>query len=113
MEIPRAFLDEKICCLRGYVQKMKAELIFNFDEVGRSEWEYRKKRKVIVSKTMVVQTIHHRASQSLKHISIITDITAGGESLTPYIMTSQDFKPLHRRLMRHAIRIGVDFVLRQ
>jgi hypothetical protein len=67
---------------------MKAELVFNLDEVGLSEWEDRKDRKVIVPMTMDGQTIHHRASRNVKHISIITCITAGGESLTPYIVPS-------------------------
>jgi hypothetical protein len=37
LEVPRAFLDETICCLRDYVQGMKAELVSNLDEVGMSE----------------------------------------------------------------------------
>jgi hypothetical protein len=55
----RVFLDETIRCLRDHVQGMKFELVFNLDEVGISEWEYRKDRKVIVPKTMDGQTIHH------------------------------------------------------
>jgi hypothetical protein len=87
-EVPRVFLDETICCLREYVQGMKAELVFNLDEVGLSEWEDRKDKRVIVPMKMDSQTIHHRASRNVKHISIITCITAGGESLTPYIVAS-------------------------
>jgi hypothetical protein len=37
LEVPRAFLDETICCLRDHVQGMKTELVFNLDEVGISE----------------------------------------------------------------------------
>jgi hypothetical protein len=44
---------------------MKAELVFNLDEVGMSEWEDRKVRKVIVPTTMDDQKIHHRASRSV------------------------------------------------
>jgi hypothetical protein len=40
---------------------MKAELAFNLDKVGMSEWEDRKDEKVIVLKTIAGQTIHHRA----------------------------------------------------
>jgi hypothetical protein len=39
---------------------MTAELVFNLDEVGISEWEDRKDRNAIVPKTMDEQTIHHR-----------------------------------------------------
>jgi hypothetical protein len=68
--MPRVFLDEMIGCLREYVQEMKAELVFNLDEVGMSvcryagmsEWEDRKNKKVIVPKTMDSQMIYHRGS---------------------------------------------------
>jgi hypothetical protein len=62
LKVPRAFLDEMICCLREYIQEMKSELVFNLDEVGMSEWEDRKDKKVIVRKTIDDQTIPHHAS---------------------------------------------------
>jgi hypothetical protein len=34
VEAPRAFPDETMRCLRKHVQGMKAELVFNLDEVG-------------------------------------------------------------------------------
>jgi hypothetical protein len=34
---------------------MKFDLIFNLDEVGMSEWEYRKEKKMIVPMTMRVR----------------------------------------------------------
>jgi hypothetical protein len=92
---------------------MKTELVFNLDEVGMSEWEDRKERKVTVPRRMEDQTIHHRESRSVGYISIVTCITAGGESLTPYIVTSQDSDAIRKRLMSRGVRLGVDFVLRQ
>jgi hypothetical protein len=89
-------------------------LIFNLDEIGMSEWEDRKKKKKkIIPKTMDGQMIHHRASRNVKHRLIITCISAEGESLTPYIVTSQDSEPLRKRVMRHGVRMSVDYVLRQ
>jgi hypothetical protein len=95
------------------MQEMKAELVFNLAEIGMSEWEDRQERKVIVPRTMDGQTIHHRESRSVRHISIITCITAGGESLTPYIVISQDSDAIRKRLMRPGVRLGIDFVLWQ
>jgi hypothetical protein len=34
LKMPRASLDETIRCLRKYVYGVKAELVFNLDEVG-------------------------------------------------------------------------------
>jgi hypothetical protein len=94
-------------------------LVFNLDKVGMSvcryvgmsEWKDRKDKKMIITKTMDSQTIHHRASRNVKHISIITYISVGGESLIPYIVTSQDSEPFRRRLMNCGVRLCVDFVL--
>jgi hypothetical protein len=78
-----------------------------------SEWEDRKVKKVIVPMTMDGQTIHHDASRSVKHISVIAYITAKRESLTPFIMTSQISDSIRKRLMSRGVRLGLDFVLRQ
>jgi hypothetical protein len=111
-EVPRVFLEETIRCLHDYVKSMKVELVFNLDEVGTSEWEDRKDKKVMVPKTMDAQTINHRVSWNVKHTSIITCITAGGESLTPYMVMLQDSETLRKKLMTRGIRLGVDFVLK-
>jgi hypothetical protein len=92
---------------------MKVKLAFHLDEVGMSEWEDRKEKKVIVPATMDSQMIHHPASRSVRHISIITYISAVGESLTLYIMTLQDSGAIRKRLMNRGVRLGIDFVLRQ
>jgi hypothetical protein len=73
---------------------------------------HRNVRNVIIASTMDGQMIHHRASRSVRHISIITCISAAGESLTPYIVTSQDSDAIRKRLVIHGVRLGVDFILR-
>jgi hypothetical protein len=62
-----------------------AELVFNLDEVGISDWEDRKTKTAIVSATRRGQTIHHEISRTVKHISAIACVSAAGESLTPDI----------------------------
>jgi hypothetical protein len=47
---------------------MKAELVFNLDEVGMSEWEDRKPKKVIVPKTISGDTVHHSVLRDVKYI---------------------------------------------
>jgi hypothetical protein len=113
LEVPRAFLHETMYYLREHVQGMKTELVIDFDEVGMSERGDRKDNNVIISKTMTGGTIDHGASRNVKHVSTITCITATGESLTPYIVISQDSEPFRKRLMSRGVRLGIDFVLRQ
>jgi hypothetical protein len=113
LEVPCAFLDETIRCLREHVHGMKGELVFNLNEVDMSEWENRKPKKVIVPKMIAGETIHHCVSRAVKHISIIACITAAGESLTLYIVTSQDSEPFRKKLMCQGVRMSVDPVLKQ
>jgi rRNA-processing protein FCF1 len=92
---------------------MKAGLILNLHEIGMSEWEDRKNEKMIIRMTMDDQTMHHPVSWNVKYISIIMYNTAGEESMTPYIVISQDSELFRKKLMHHGVRMGIDFVLRQ
>jgi hypothetical protein len=112
LEVPHAFLYKIVCCLLEHVQGMKVELVFNLDEVGMSEWEDRQEKKVIVLRTMEGQTIHHRASRSIRCTKIITHIAAGGASLTPYIVTSSDSDTIRKILTSRGFRLCIDSVLR-
>jgi hypothetical protein len=80
LEVPPIFLDETVCCLGEYVHGMKAELVFNLDEVGVSEWEDRKDKKVVIPTVLSGQTIYHHGSRNLKHMSVITCIRAAGRA---------------------------------
>jgi hypothetical protein len=86
--------------------KRKPNWFFNLDDVGMSEWEDRNEKKVIVPMTMDGQMIRHGASRSVKHISVTAYILAGGESLMPFIVTSQISDDIRKRLMSRGIRLG-------
>jgi hypothetical protein len=57
-----------------------AELVFNLDEVGISDWEDGNTRKILVPTTLLNQTIQHGISRTLKPISLIACVFAAGES---------------------------------
>jgi hypothetical protein len=89
LEIARSFLDTMIACLSEHLPGPCAELVSNLDEVGISEWEDRAPRKVVVSVSMTDQTSHHGVHRNLKHMSVICCVSAAGESLTPFVVSSQ------------------------
>jgi hypothetical protein len=111
LEVPRCFLEETIRCLGEFVQIRPAELVFNLDEVGIRDWEDRPTKKVIVPLSARKQTIHHKINRGLKHVSIIACVSAGGESLTPYVVPSQDSPAVRQALKKRGVRLGTDFVL--
>jgi hypothetical protein len=57
--------------LHEYVQGCIAELVFNLDEIGISDWEDRETKKVITLAAMLRLTRHHAVSRNVKHISAI------------------------------------------
>jgi hypothetical protein len=75
-QVPGAFLERIIQNLHEYVQGYAAELVFNLDEVGISDWEERKTNTVIALPAMVAHTIHHGVSRNVKHILVIACLSA-------------------------------------
>jgi hypothetical protein len=83
LQVPRVFLEETIRTMHETIQRRPSELVFNLDEVEISDWEDRKPKKVVVPITARAHNIHHRISRNVKHISIVTCISASGACLTP------------------------------
>jgi hypothetical protein len=112
LEVPRRFLDETVRCLNKFVNGLPIELIFNLDEVGISEWENRISKNVNIPKSMIARKIHHKSNRNLKHVSVIACISAAGESLIPYVVTSQDSLPVRENLKKRGVCFGADFILK-
>jgi hypothetical protein len=91
-----------------HVQGGTAELVFHLDEMGISDWEDRKTKKVVVSATMRSQTIHCGIFRKVKHISVIVYISAAGEFLIPCIIISQDSVSVREQLKKHRVRFGME-----
>jgi hypothetical protein len=91
--------------MRDAVHCRPADLVFNLDEVGISEWQDRKTKKVVVPSSARTQTIHHRVSRHLKHFLIITCISGGGAGLTPYIVSSQASRPGEQGLTDQGLQL--------
>jgi hypothetical protein len=48
----------------------------------------------------------------VKHISAIACVSAAGESLPPYIVTSQNSLPVQEQLRNYGVRFGRDLILK-
>jgi hypothetical protein len=90
-----------------------SHLVFNLGEVGISEGKDQKSKRAVVQMIANGQTVHHSVSQNLKHLSIVTCISAGGQCLTPYLVASQASEPVRRCLSTTGLRIGTNLILRQ
>jgi hypothetical protein len=70
-QVPGAFLERRIQDLHDYVQGRVAELVFHLDEIGISDWEDCKTKKVSALAAKFGQTIYHGVSRNVKGISVI------------------------------------------
>jgi hypothetical protein len=61
---------------------------------------------------MAGQTIHHGVSRNVRQISIIACVSAAGESITPYVITSSGSAVVCEQLKKHGVRVGVDLVMK-
>ena len=108
--IPREYLEQHIMNLKEFLQGKCAELIFNLDEVGLSEWEERKIRKVIVPKSVDKSNVFHQVSRKVNHISLLVCVSAAGDALTPLAIIKQK---IPSKLKTKAVRLDEDIMIRQ
>jgi hypothetical protein len=113
LQVPRIFPEETRRNIHETLQGCPSNLVFNLGEVGISDWKDRKPEKDVMPITMAAHDIHHRISCNMKHISIVTCISAGGACLTPYVVTSPDCAALHRALEATGMQIGKHLILKR
>jgi hypothetical protein len=80
-QVPGVFIERITQDLHEYVQGCVAELVFHLDEVGISDWEDCKTKKVIDLAAIFSQTMRHGLSRNMKHIAVIACMSAAGSSL--------------------------------
>jgi hypothetical protein len=74
--------------MKSIVAEKFAELVFNLDEVGSSDWEDRKPRRVIAPRTVSPDDVYHPVSRRYRHLTFLACVSAGGDALTPIVLTS-------------------------
>jgi hypothetical protein len=87
--IPREYLEQHIVNMQTYVTGRTAELVFNLDEVGSSDWEDRKVKKVIVPAAVDSDAVFHPVSRRFRHMTLLVCVSAGGDSLCPMLVLGQ------------------------
>jgi hypothetical protein len=112
LEVPRVFLQAALDGLRDHIYQACAELMRNLDKIGINEWEDRCTQRVIIPSAMKAQTIFHGVHRNLKHISIVTCISAAGEHMTLFSVSSQVKPMAEGRLRSEGVRRDVDLILK-
>ena len=108
LRIPRTNLNKYIELLKKLVQIILAELIYNIDETGLSDWEGKKPKIAIIPKEYENMILHYPINRKNRHISLIVTVNAGGDAYFPMIVTSD---PNSNMLFNYGVRKNVDLIL--
>jgi hypothetical protein len=65
-----------------------------------------------VPAAMLGQMIHHGVSRNVRHISVIVCVSAVGEALIPYLITSQNSSTVQEHFQKQGVRFDRDFTLK-
>jgi hypothetical protein len=85
--IPRAYLEAHIALMRTHVTGRFSEIVFNLDELGSSDWEDRKPRKVLAPVAVSAGEMFHSVSRRYRHVTLLACVSAAGDALTPMIIS--------------------------
>jgi hypothetical protein len=87
--VPQEYLNQHITNMKTLVCGKLAELVFNLDEVGSSDWEDRMTRKVIVPSRVDANDVFHPVSRRCRHMTLLVCVSAAGDALCPMIILGQ------------------------
>jgi hypothetical protein len=87
LQVPWVLLEAAVERIRSHFHNPCAELVFTLDEVLISEWE-------------------------LKQISVAVCISAGGDHMTRFLVSSHVSNSIFKTLKSEGVRIGSDIILR-
>jgi hypothetical protein len=80
--------------------------VLNLLEVGASEWDDYKTKRVAVPAWLHGERIHHGVNRNLKHVTIVPCVAASREHPVPHFLSSQDSKFFQVDLQKHEIELG-------
>lgn len=88
MQIPRSYLDRYIALIKTYVPLVPAELIFNMDETGLSDWEERRPKRVLVPIHAGDSQLHYPVDRRIRHQTLLCCVSASGDAYCPLLVSA-------------------------
>ena len=85
MTVPREYLEKLIQNMKQYIQGSCCELLFNLDEVGNSQWEERKIRKIVVPRSADKQCVEHKVPRTT-HMTLLGCVSVAEDALTSMLI---------------------------
>jgi hypothetical protein len=114
LQVPRIFLEETIRSLHETLHGCPADLVSHLDEVGISNWEDRKPKRIVLPITVSAQGSQHSPSNiSERETHVDRDVDhRRWRRLTPSLITFQDSAALHPALEATGVQTGKHLILK-
>jgi hypothetical protein len=80
MTVPRAYLEQ-------HIDGKFWELMFNLNEVGSSDWEDRKPKRVIVPRHILPDDVYHSVQRRYRHVTLLACVSAAGDTVTLMVIS--------------------------
>jgi hypothetical protein len=106
--ISREYLSGYISLIKEYVPLVPAELIFNLDETGLSDWEERTTKPVIIQSHASSSILHYPIDRVIRHHTLLSCVSASGDAYSPLLIAPH---PKARRIFEKGIRENFDLKL--
>jgi transposase len=108
--IPREYLLQHIQNMQNHVTCRIAELVFNIDEVGASDWEDRKVKQVIAPAEVHPEDVFHPISRRFRHMTLVVCVSAGGDALCPMLIMAS---AIPVGLCSNGLRLNEDVIIKR
>ena len=105
LTVPRIYLKEYLDLVEVLIKITLAELIYNIDESGLSDWEERKPKTVLVPTEIDTGDLHYPVNRGIRHVTLVATVSGGGDAFFPLIVTSD---PELERIFDLGVRRDID-----
>jgi hypothetical protein len=106
--IPREYLNDYISLIKKYVPLVPAELIFNLDETGLSDWEEWETKPMIIPFHTSSSILHYPIDRAIRHHTLLCCVSASGDAYSPLLIAPH---PKGQRIFEKGIRENIDLKL--
>jgi hypothetical protein len=98
-------LDRYLALIKSWVPLVPAELIFNFDETGSSDWDKKKPNPVLILTTLENADLTSPGDGGIRHQTLLCCLSASGDTYCPWLLYSN---PTALPIFHMGIRDGID-----
>jgi hypothetical protein len=109
LDVPREFFMKYFAEAHQFLDGKVAELVFNIDEVGASDWEDKHGIQTIVPAVVTEPTVQYKVSRKFQHSTLVGCISAAGDSAPALIISH---RADDKKIWDLGWREGKDFMLR-